>query len=68
MVTPAPIAMGAGALIRYRLRVHRVPVGWLTEIREWARRHRFVDEQLRGPYACGTTRTSSRRSATAAAR
>jgi ligand-binding SRPBCC domain-containing protein len=51
VLTPEPIAMGAGALIRYRLRVHRVPVGWLTAIREWDPPHRFVDEQLRGPYA-----------------
>jgi len=45
------IEMAAGTLIRYRLRVHRVPVGWLTAIREWDPPHRFVDEQLRGPYA-----------------
>ena len=45
------IAMGAGTLIRYRLRVRGVPVGWLTAIREWDPPHRFVDEQLRGPYA-----------------
>ena len=43
--------IGPGALIRYRLRVHRIPVGWLTAIREWDPPHRFVDEQLRGPYA-----------------
>jgi ligand-binding SRPBCC domain-containing protein len=45
------IVMGPGALIRYRLRVHRVPFGWLTAIREWDPPRRFVDEQLRGPYA-----------------
>lgn len=45
------IAMGPGALIRYRLRVRRVPVGWLTVIREWDPPRRFVDKQLRGPYA-----------------
>jgi ligand-binding SRPBCC domain-containing protein len=45
------IAMGPGALIRYRLRVRRVPVGWLTVIRAWDPPLRFVDEQLRGPYA-----------------
>jgi ligand-binding SRPBCC domain-containing protein len=48
---PDGIEMGAGTLIRYRLRVHRVPVGWLTAIREWDPPHRFVDEQLRGPCA-----------------
>jgi ligand-binding SRPBCC domain-containing protein len=51
LVTPAPIAMGRGALIRYRLRVHRMPVSWLTEITSWDPPHRFVDEQIKGPYA-----------------
>ena len=51
VVTPAPIAMGRGTLIRYRLRVHGVPVSWLTEIEEWDPPHRFVDAQLTGPYA-----------------
>ena len=45
------IAMGPGTLIRYRLNVHRVPVGWLTAIREWDPPRSFVDQQLRGPYA-----------------
>ncbi len=48
---PDAIVMGTGALIRYRLRVRGVPVGWLTAIREWDPPHRFVDEQVRGPYA-----------------
>lgn len=51
VLTPDPIAMGPGALISYRLRVRGMPVGWLTAIREWDPPHRFVDEQLRGPYA-----------------
>jgi ligand-binding SRPBCC domain-containing protein len=51
VLQPERIEMGVGALIRYRLRVRRVPVGWLTAIRAWDPPHRFVDEQLRGPYA-----------------
>ena len=51
MLTPEPIVMGAGTRLRYRLRVRGVPVSWLTEIREWDPPHRFVDEQLSGPYA-----------------
>lgn len=51
VVTPAPIPMGRGALIRYRLRVHGVPVSWLTEITAWDPPQRFVDEQRAGPYA-----------------
>ena len=51
LVTPGPIAIGRGTLIRYRLRVRGLPVSWLTEIKEWDPPHGFVDEQLRGPYA-----------------
>jgi ligand-binding SRPBCC domain-containing protein len=51
MLTPDPIVMAAGTLLRYRLRVRGVPVSWLTEIKEWDPPHRFVDEQLEGPYA-----------------
>jgi len=51
VVTPAPIVMGEGTLIRYELRVRRVPVRWLTEITQWEPPRRFVDEQLKGPYA-----------------
>ena len=51
LVTPDPIVMGRGTLIRYRLRVHGLPIGWLTEIEEWEPPQRFVDRQRRGPYA-----------------
>jgi ligand-binding SRPBCC domain-containing protein len=50
VVTPAPIEMRPGALIEYRLRLHGLPVRWLTEIEAWEPPHRFVDRQLRGPY------------------
>ena len=42
--------MLAGALIDYRIRVHRIPIRWRTEIVEWNAPHRFVDVQVRGPY------------------
>ena len=50
IVTPRPIEMRAGTLIEYRLRLHGVPVSWLTRIEEWEPGMRFVDAQLTGPY------------------
>ena len=51
VVTPRPIEMGVGTLIEYRLRLHRVPVRWRTEITEWDPPRRFVDTQIKGPYS-----------------
>ena len=56
--------MRVGTLIEYRLTLHRLPIRWLTQIEEWVPGERFVDAQLHGPYSCGTTRTSSRPTAT----
>jgi ligand-binding SRPBCC domain-containing protein len=50
VATPAPIEMREGALIEYRLALHRLPLRWLTRIEAWEPGRRFVDVQLRGPY------------------
>jgi ligand-binding SRPBCC domain-containing protein len=49
-ITEAPDQLHEGALIAYRLRVHGLPVRWLTRIETWEPPHRFVDRQVRGPY------------------
>jgi ligand-binding SRPBCC domain-containing protein len=51
VVTPGEIEMRVGTLIAYRLRLHGVPISWLTSIQAWDPPHRFVDQQVRGPYA-----------------
>jgi ligand-binding SRPBCC domain-containing protein len=50
MLTPPPIAMKPGATIAYALRVHGIPLRWLTEIERWNPPHEFVDVQANGPY------------------
>lgn len=39
-----------GTEIRYRLRLHGLPIRWKTEIRHWDQPNRFVDVQRSGPY------------------
>jgi ligand-binding SRPBCC domain-containing protein len=51
VVTPGEIPMRVGTLIQYRLTLRGIGVDWLTSIQEWDPPWRFVDVQVRGPYA-----------------
>jgi len=44
-------AMRVGTVIEYRLKLHGLVISWLTQIQDWQPGVRFVDAQLRGPYA-----------------
>ena len=50
VLTPGPIELRTGSLIEYRLRLHGLPLDWLTRIEEWDPYAGFVDSQLVGPY------------------
>ena len=50
ILSSSPIAMKAGTRIRYRLRLHGIPMRWESEITVWEPLCRFVDEQRSGPY------------------
>jgi ligand-binding SRPBCC domain-containing protein len=50
ILSTEPIVMRVGARIHYRLRWHRLPLRWHTEIQGWTPPRRFVDVQTRGPY------------------
>ncbi len=50
ILSVSPGAITQGTEIRYRLRLHGLPLNWLTEIRRWNPPHCFVDVQRSGPY------------------
>ena len=50
ILSPQPIDMKPGARIRYRIRLHGIPVNWESEITEWEPPFRFTDTQVSGPY------------------
>ncbi len=50
VLTLSPVAIRAGALIDYKIRLRGIPIRWQSEIIVWEPQRRFVDEQRRGPY------------------
>jgi len=51
VLSSGQIEMNTGTRIRYRLRLHGIPLRWESEITAWEPPHRFVDEQRTGPYS-----------------
>ena len=50
-ILEAPARIERGSLLRYRLRLFGIPIGWRTEISQWSPPRSFEDRQLRGPYS-----------------
>jgi ligand-binding SRPBCC domain-containing protein len=50
LVCEPPGELRLGTLLEYRLRVHGVPLRWVSEIELWEPGRAFVDRQVRGPY------------------
>lgn len=50
-LTPSPIPMHAGSVIDYVIKLDGIPLRWTTIIADYKPPYRFVDVQLRGPYA-----------------
>ena len=50
IISPETIVMRPGTRIHYLIRLHGLPLRWVTEIQTWEPPHQFVDVQLRGPY------------------
>jgi ligand-binding SRPBCC domain-containing protein len=51
IITPEPLRLRRGAFLQYRLRLHGVGLAWDTLIEDWSPPRRFVDVQVRGPFA-----------------
>jgi hypothetical protein len=49
-IVEAPLTLGRGSLLAYRLRLFGLPIRWRTEIVEWRPPSGFTDVQLSGPY------------------
>lgn len=49
-IVSADVEMHEGLRIEYRIRPLKVPQRWISEITSYQPPHRFVDEQVRGPY------------------
>lgn len=50
VLTPTPIHLTTGTVIQYAMRLHGIPITWVSSIQRWDPPHCFVDTQLRGPY------------------
>jgi ligand-binding SRPBCC domain-containing protein len=48
-VDPKPVQ--TGTLIRYTLRIHGIPVRWISRIIDWNPPSSFADVQVKGPYS-----------------
>ena len=50
LITAQPVQMRDGTLIEYRLRVHGMPIRWVSRIEDWEEGVGFADRQVKGPY------------------
>lgn len=50
VISPMPIEVCTGTEIDYCLKLHGIPIRWRSRITVWDPPHRFVDEQVIGPF------------------
>ena len=51
ILTPSPISMKEGLLIKYRIQLSSIPLNWKTLISKFDPPNIFIDEQVSGPYS-----------------
>jgi hypothetical protein len=50
VISMSTAEIGEGTDIRYRLKIHGLPVRWVSRITDWERPRSFSDIQISGPY------------------
>jgi len=50
LVSPVALEIGTNTVIDYRLKMWGIPFRWRSLISHWDPPHKFVDEQIEGPY------------------
>lgn len=50
-ISALPAQMEQGVTMEHKLKLHRIPVRWVTEISEWSPPYKFVDRQKVGPFS-----------------
>ncbi|MDO9355034.1 MAG: SRPBCC family protein [Solirubrobacteraceae bacterium] len=50
VITPGPIDIRTGTVIQYAMRLHGVPMNWISSIQGWDPPRAFTDTQIRGPF------------------
>ena len=56
ILTPLPIEMTLGKVIKYQIKLRGLPIKWESEITEWEPPLRFTGTQIRGPANAGVHR------------
>ena len=56
-IVEAPVELAAGALIRYRLRWHFLPIHWSTEIADWSPHNSLLTVHFPARMPSGITST-----------
>lgn len=51
ILTPSPVKMNVGRLIDYTIKIFGINFHWRTMITDYYKNKKFIDEQLKGPYA-----------------
>jgi ligand-binding SRPBCC domain-containing protein len=50
ILSDSKIIMKEDAIIKYKLKLHKFPIKWVSRITKWSPPYQFIDTQIKGPY------------------